>query len=188
VKKRSSTLTQQDFVRFLRWLDPDPERAGELYNSFHRRLMLYFTGRGCGAAAAELASEALDRTAEKFAAEEGPENREPARYIFQVAKFIHLEHLRSPQPGPLDFETAAAPRRDDESIQLKCCKQCLSQLPEEERDILQDYYLGEKQGEAKRIREAVAGELGVAQGALRIRVFRAKQKVFKCMNQCLQNG
>ncbi len=149
---------------------------------------MFFAGRGCGSAATDLASQTLDRAAEKLASSEEVESREPARYVFQVANFILLEHLRSHQASPLNADIAAAPIPGEENAKLRCCKQCLGELPEDDRNILQDYYLGEKKGEAKRIRGQVASELGVAQGALRIKVFRVKQKLLQCLSRCLESG
>jgi hypothetical protein len=60
----------------------------------------------------------------------------------------------------------------------------LNQLPEEDQVLLRDYYLGVTVGEAKRIRADVASDLRVRQGALRVRVFRTKQKLIKCVGVC----
>jgi DNA-directed RNA polymerase specialized sigma24 family protein len=77
-----------------------------------------------------------------------------------------------------------ASNADVQSAKLACCKECLDQLPEEERVLLRDYYLGARVGEAKRIRAEVASDLSVRHGALRVRVFRTKQKLIRCIGVC----
>lgn len=188
MKRKSTAITRQDFDRFLAWIDPNPDCAGELYTSFHRRLVVFFAGRRCGSAAAELASETLDRAAERFVLGGEADQRDPARYLFSVAHFIALEHFRSRPVIPLHENVAVTPAvAPDEPARIVCCRTCLSQLPETDRSMLQDYYLGRKEGEAKRIREQVASDAGKAQGALRIKVFRLKQRMLHCMNECLQS-
>jgi DNA-directed RNA polymerase specialized sigma24 family protein len=106
-----------------------------------------------------------------------------------MAGFILLEHLRRPKTAQLNPDVAAAgPEDNDEPVRVRCCKQCLSRLPAQDRELVCDYYLGGKKGEAKIIRFEVAGELGIRQGALRIKVFRLKQKLFQCMRSCLETG
>ena len=41
VNNKSKIVSQQDFIRFLTWLDPDPQIAGELYNDLQRKLTIY---------------------------------------------------------------------------------------------------------------------------------------------------
>jgi hypothetical protein len=184
---RRHTVHPEDFARFLSWLDPDPERAGEVYNLFHRKLTMYFTGRGCGVWAADLASETLDRTAGKFSDGGVIEDREPGRYLFHVAGFILREHFRRHKEAPLEPDIAGTSPAIEEPVAVFCCKSCLRRFSNDEKTLLQDYFAGEKEGESKRIREEVATDLNLAPGALRIKVFRLKQKLTRCMTECLQS-
>jgi DNA-directed RNA polymerase specialized sigma24 family protein len=188
VKKRRPTIRPEDFARFLAWLSPEPERQGEAWNLFHRKLTMYFTGRGCGIWASDLASEALERTAGKFADGGTIEDREPGPYLFQVAAYLLKEHFRNQKEAPLEPERVAAATSIDETAEMFCCKSCLRRLASDEQALLQDYFAGERQGESIRIREELATELGIAQGALRIKVFRLKQKLVQCITDCLDRN
>jgi hypothetical protein len=184
--KNYRAVGPQDFVRFLAWLDTDPKRAGALFNEFQRKLTVYFAGRGCGMAADDLASEVLDRTTGKFLDGGGIEDREPAKYIFQVARFVLLEHFKRPPQVPLmpDIPVAAPPIH--EQHELLCCKQCLDKLSEQDRVLVQDYYQGDRKGEAKRIRGDVANDFSLLRGTLRVKVFRLKLKIMKCIAACVE--
>lgn len=188
--KNKFNVTEEGFTKFLTWLGRDSDDAGNLYNSLQKRLTMFFAGRGCGAGASELASLVLDRTAEKFSAGDVPQDRDPTRYIFQVAQFILLEHSRAPKPVPIDPEIAGNPpvlSKPDEAG-LGCCRRCLAELSPDERTVIREYYLGGKKGESKRIRGELAADLGIAQGALRVRLFRARQKLTACVTKCLQSA
>ena len=188
MKSDTKPIEPHDFARFLAWLHPDRASAASLYNDLQRRLTTYFLGRGCGTWAGELASQTLDRTAEKFSDGGEIENREPGKYIFQVARFILLEHLRKPRSAPLvhDIGVQAAATQEDPSV--RCCSECLALLSGEDRQVLQDYYQGVKRGESKRIRREVACELSVPGATLRVKVFRLKQRLTKCVTTCVQRG
>jgi hypothetical protein len=144
VNNKRKVVSPQEFGRFLAWLDPDPNVAGEYYNDLQRKLTIYFLGRGCRAWAAELASQTLDRTVLKYLEGGEIDKREPGRYIFQVAGFILLEHLKRPPTTPLAVEVLATTATVDNRVEVQCCKRCLAQLPEKEQGVLQDYYLGQK--------------------------------------------
>ena len=184
--KEPESAGEQDFARFLIWLNPDPDSAADAYNDFQRRLTVYFLGRGCGMWAEDLASQALDRTAQKFQNGCAIEDREPGKYLFQVAGFILLEHFKKPRVTPLAPDMLITVQPVEDKPEVRCCKGCLAQLSEEDRNVLQDYYQGFKQGEPKRIRGDVASDLRLQRGTLRVRVFRLKQNLLKCMAKCAQ--
>jgi len=186
VKSRFSALTKEAFDRFLNWIGPTVSHSGEQYVLLQRKLEMYFAGRGCGEFASDLASQTLDRAAVKFSEGDVNEGSEPSKYIFGVARYILIEHQRRPRPLllVLDNVSSIASHTNTNSAKLTCFKQCLNRLPEEDRVLLRDYYLGTTVGEAKRLRAEVAGDLRVRQGALRVRVFRTKQKLIQCIAIC----
>src|SRR4051812_103709 len=150
---------------------------------------MYFAGRGCESAAADLASQTLDRAAEKAAQLAQSQDRNPGPYVFQVANYILLEHRRRPRTRELSDDIAmSSAKSGDDNEYLHCCIKCLNQLLVEDRTLLKDYYVGERKGEAKEIRKGLAVELGVASGALRIKLFRLKQKLYGCMSECRRSA
>jgi hypothetical protein len=45
--KKEWNLTQEAFAKFLSWLNPDPDKAGEKYEEIRLRLIKIFASRGC---------------------------------------------------------------------------------------------------------------------------------------------
>src|SRR5262245_27436420 len=91
-------LTKEKFDRFLAWLHPDRDLAGEKYEVIRCGLMRYFARRTCHGDfncphADELTSETIDRVVSKM--DEVTDNyREPERRIFTFAVYVRKEHLR----------------------------------------------------------------------------------------------
>src|SRR5437016_9086682 len=64
--RKLQVLRQEDFDRLLLWLDPDPERAGIIYEKIRWRMIAILASRGCRLAE-ELADETIDRVARRVA-------------------------------------------------------------------------------------------------------------------------
>ena len=64
--KQLNVLRQDEFDRLLTWLDPDPERAGSMYEKIRWRLIAILAARGCRVPE-ELADETIDRVARRVA-------------------------------------------------------------------------------------------------------------------------
>ena len=64
--KRLQALKQEDFERLLLWLDPDPDRAGEIYERIRWRLIAILAARACRIPE-DLADETIDRVAGRVA-------------------------------------------------------------------------------------------------------------------------
>src|SRR5438093_907291 len=114
-------IKQEDFDRLLRWLDPDPERAGLTYEKIRWRLVAILASRGC-ASAEELADETIDRVARKVVAIQATYVGDPATYFLGVMNNVHHEYLKRPMIPRL-------PEPDDE-VEMKertfvCLEKCL---------------------------------------------------------------
>jgi DNA-directed RNA polymerase specialized sigma24 family protein len=78
--------------------------------------------------------------------------------------------------------------RNNLEQQLACLEYCLQQLSPENRQIIINYYQGEK-GERIKNRKLIAERLGIPTNALRIRVHRIREKLEQSVNErlrCLQ--
>src|SRR5262245_4973774 len=60
VMRKDWELTKEDFDRFLTWLHPDREQAGQKYEEIRRRLVIIFNARRCPEAE-DLADETINR-------------------------------------------------------------------------------------------------------------------------------
>ncbi len=173
-------LTQEAFERLLAWLDADRERAGEKYEEVRRRLIKIFTCRGCHEAE-DLADEAINRVARRVEEIAATYSGDPTLYFYGVARKVHLEQLRRkpaspPQPAKQPGET----ERD-----YACLERCIQQLTDDNRELILQYYQEEK-GAKIGLRKRLAEQLGIALNALRIRAYRVRAVLEKCMQDCLE--
>lgn len=176
--------TPEDFERFLTWLDPDREKAGEKYAAIQPKLTRYFLCRGCGVEAEQLADETITRVVRKVPEIADNYVGEPLPYFLGVARNVFSEYLkkltliRSSQPPP-------APDSGDEKELLdRCLERCLRHLTDENRDLILRYYTGEKHEKIVH-RKKLAGELGIAPNALRIRAHRIRTDLRDCVEECV---
>lgn len=180
--KKTSQITEENWSRFLSWLHPDPDKAGEKYRDIQRRLIKIFVCRGCDRPE-DLADETINRVilkAEKIADEyEGDQ----ALYFFGVARYVYHEYLRE-KPAPQPPPPAEEPSSTEE--EYRCLEQCIEGLPQRSRELFLQYYREEKQAKKKN-RKRLAENLGIPLNALRIRAFRVRMNLQDCVLECLGN-
>jgi RNA polymerase sigma factor (sigma-70 family) len=179
--KREREITQEAFDQLLGWLDADRDNAARKYETIRQRLIKIFTCRGCPEAD-DLADETINRVTSKVAQIRGNYSGEPALYFYGVAQKIHLEYLRqnrprSTQPPPITVE-------NDEN-EYECLETCLQKLPEDNRNLVIQYYQETKRAKIEHRRKLADG-LGIAVNALRIRAHRIRMQLQKCVLQCLE--
>jgi DNA-directed RNA polymerase specialized sigma24 family protein len=92
--EKPSGLTRESFEILLAQLDPDRERAGELYESIRRRLIRLFEWRGC-ACPEDLADETFNRVARKLAEGVKLVSADPYSYFCGVAHLRFKEVSRN---------------------------------------------------------------------------------------------
>lgn len=177
------TLTQTNFDSLLAWLDADREQAGEKYERIRRRLIRIFTCRGCPDAE-ELADETITRAALKAPEVAKDYVGDPALYFYGVAQKVFLETLRKRPPAP-----AAPPPPDSAEVEREyaCLERCMEGLPRENRELVLEYYRDEGRAKIER-RKRLAGRLGIAQNALRIRAHRIRATLQQCVFACLEEA
>lgn len=181
------TITQEGFSLLLKWLDPDEESAARKYEIVRGRLVRMFVARGCYEAEL-LADRTIDRVAQKIPELNGTYVGEPAAYFYGVAKNIHLEWLRQQKrarEATAPPETGAdADEAEQREAEYKCLETCLSMLSANMREMIVDYYRGEKGVKIERRRE-MAQRLGITTGALQIRASRVRARLHDCVRDCL---
>jgi DNA-directed RNA polymerase specialized sigma24 family protein len=189
VSLRGSGMTPEELEALLAQLDPDRERAGEIYVTVRRKLVRLFEWRGC-AAPEDLADETMNRVARRLA--EGIELRssDPYGYFCGVAHLLYKESLRraAREQRVLAEGGAWAPVAfdDDEPTdrRLDCLRRCLARLEPDQRDLVLRYHQGAtSQGETNiRNRQTLARQVGLPMNALRIRVHRIRRKLESCVH------
>jgi DNA-directed RNA polymerase specialized sigma24 family protein len=191
--RRDWTLAQESFDRLLSLLDSDRDRAGLQYERLRQRLTKFFEWRGCA-----IPDEYVDKTLDRVAARigDGTELRDPYAYCHAVALNLLHEYRREPSSGwqslsgdsERDVPAAPAPvpvwsSNPDAEQRLECLDHCLQTLPPDTRELLFKYH--EQRGRA---RQQLADRLGVPVNALRIRMFRARVALEKCVVACLERA
>ena len=179
--KKEWKLTEEAFSRFLVWLNPNPDQAGEKYEDIRRRLIKIFTCRGC-ICPEDLADETINRVIRRVPEIAEAYVGDPARYFYGVAHKIHLEYVRrktslEPPPAPED-----SPRVEEE---YACLDECMDKLPSHSRGLVLQYYQEEKHAKID-LRKQLAEQLGIPLNALRIRACRIRMTLHECVLQCLK--
>jgi len=170
--------SQEDFDRFLAWLDTDRERAGEKYEQIRRKLVMILANRGC-TIADELADETVNRVIRKIPEIAATYSGDQRLYFYGVAKRVLMEHWnrRDPQPPP-----APDPAENTEVL-YDCLERCLDELDAESRLIIREYFSQEKR-EKIDTRKGLAERFGITPNTLRMRVHRIKAILFDCIVEC----
>jgi DNA-directed RNA polymerase specialized sigma24 family protein len=181
-QKKSSTLAQEPFDRLLAWLDSDREYAGRKYEEIRYKLIKFFTCHGC-TVPEELADRTIDRVANKMKVIAESYVGEPALYFYGVARNIYLEYLKK-NSSPLPRPVLPEPVEDVEQV-YACLDQCLGQLPPDGRELILEYYQGDR-GVKIEQRKELAGRLGIPVNALRIRAHRIRVGLQECMRRCVE--
>jgi DNA-directed RNA polymerase specialized sigma24 family protein len=177
-------LTQESFDAMLSWLAPDREQAGQRYEIIRHRLIKIFTCRGC-LESEELADETINRVARKMKEIKDDYRGDPALYFYGVGHKVYLEHLRKksvplPPPSPIPEQDA-----DEPAQEYECLEHCVERLPTAQRELVLQYYQ-EEGGKKIASRKDLASRLGIELNALRIRAFRIRTALQKCVHDCLR--
>jgi DNA-directed RNA polymerase specialized sigma24 family protein len=182
---KQEVLTQNNFDSMLDWLDSNRAKAGEKYETIRRGLIDIFDYRGC-VGAEDLADETIDRVAKKVKEIKETYAGDPSRYFYGVGKKVHLEYLKKKPMAELP-PWLEAPQPADVETQYACLDKCMNQLTLHSRTLILQYYSERKQAKIES-RRAILKMLNIKPNALRVRVFRIRQTLEKCVRQCLERN
>ncbi len=192
-------LSQEAFDKLLACLHPDRDRAAEKYEMTRQKLITFFEVRG-SLSPEDHADETINRVARKL--EEGKEiyASDALIYFYGVARNVLKEHWDRPDrdsthiddlaPGKGPSEDPKAAKEEEAARivlerRLECLEKCLQKLPREARELITDYYHGDKGIKVKN-RSSLAEKLGMPLNALRIKACRVRAKLEECVNACLK--
>src|SRR5262249_17042106 len=186
-QRRKWALTQEAFDKLLAHLGPDRESAGEKYLEVRNNLIRFFEWRGCPFPE-DHADETINRVAKR--ASEGEEIRNPAGYFLGAARMllleIHKERAKERQAlGELANAEAGSYQFEELELRVGCLEQCLESLSTENRELILQYYHGEK-GEKIEIRKRLSERFGAPLNTLRMRAARLREKLLFCVGDCLK--
>jgi DNA-directed RNA polymerase specialized sigma24 family protein len=180
------TLTQDAFDQLLLALGDDRDSGGKKYLEIRANLIRFFEWRGCPFPE-DHADETINRIAKRVA--EGEEVLNPAGYAMGVARLLVLEIIKGRQREQVALNEmtanaeAAAPENDDEE-RIDCLRRCLDSLPADNRQLILEYYQGEK-GDKIRNRKRLLERLGIPVNTLRMRALRLRERLQICVEECL---
>ena len=181
-------LTKEEFDRLLEWLWKDREVAALKYETIRHDLIKFFD-RSVGASAEDLADETINRIIEKLPQITGSYAGDPKYLFFRYAQLIRLEHIRRlarRDGGPLP-DDAPDTRSPDEAEEKErwgsCLRECLRKLPAQERRVFVSYYRGDKRNQLDH-RQELAARLSLSLNALRLQIYRTKERLRPCITHC----
>lgn len=187
MRKRETIVTQDEFDTLLTWFNANREEAGRKYEEIRHRLIRIFMSRGCYVAE-ELADETMTRVCKRVKEIAPTYEGEPALYFYAVANNVFREFTKKKPSVPvtelLEAPETTEPREEIER-RYKCLDRCLEKEKPENRELIMQYYEGEKLAKINQ-RKRMAALLGLDLNALRIRVCRIRRRLHDCMLICLE--
>ncbi len=188
-------LTKDGFERFLKALDPDPVQAGNLYEQIRAKLATFFRCNCCWDGD-DLVDDTMDRVMRRSTE---IEVQNLPSFILGVARNVASEaHKRKkkitsiediPEPvwdrSPQGEELATAQLPSPQT--LHCLEECIQLLTAEENRIIAGYYQYEKREKIVH-KQTLSAELGISATALRVKAFRARKRLEKCVLECAQRS
>lgn len=189
--KQNWVLTAESFDGMLLWLHQDRNKAGDMYEKIRSGLIKRFQQLGCSEPE-ELTNRTFDRVAKKLPKiiTEYKGEREP--YFFSIAFYIYKEHLRRPivmSLTTIDFphpNTTSAEELSNKELLDSCLKHCLEQLHPNHREMIKEYYRGERKDKIES-RQRLAEQLGIKLSNLRLRAQRTRTALKNCILDCMES-
>lgn len=177
------------FAQFLKFLSPDNEKAGHIYNRLRERLSGFFRLKGISDPDSA-AHETLDRAALKISS--GTPVPDVNRYCFGIARNIVREKLRFEQRETTSFHEFIKDLNNSSDEQVEriylILKPCFEQLSVEDQKLLISY-CQDIQGRARaEHRRMLAEAMMTTVLALRMRVTRLRNSLSDCVRKRSERG
>ena len=180
------TLTQEAFDKLLVALGGDRDSGSAKYLEIRTNLMRFFEWRGCSFPE-DHADETINRIAKKIG--EGEEILNLSGYAMGVARLLLLEIIKGRQREQsalteIGNTSEVYVDSDDTETRLTCLRNCLQTLSADSRDLILQYYQGEK-SEKIRNRKKLMETLGIPVNTLRMRALRLRERLQGCVEECV---
>lgn len=186
--RRKWRLTQEAFDKLLAALGEDRQRAGEMYLEIRSNLARFFEWRGCPFPE-DHTDETFNRVAKRIA--EGEEILNPMSYCVGVARMLLLEinkdRAKEQQAlAEIAISQVASSDTSESQESIECLRECLETLSAENKELIIQYYQGEKGAKIEN-RKRLVERLGVPVNTLRMRALRLRERLQACVEDCLKN-
>ncbi|HEX8183700.1 MAG TPA: hypothetical protein VF747_03085, partial [Blastocatellia bacterium] len=148
----------------------------------------FFEWRGCSHPD-DHADESFNRVTKRIA--EGEEILNPMSYCLGVARMLLLEigkdRAKEQQAlAEMAVSPVAAPDSPESEEDIECLRECLETLSADNRELIIQYYQGEKGAKIEN-RKRLVERLGVGVNTLRMRALRLRERLQACVQDCLKN-
>lgn len=185
---RDTAIPPKSFDEILAWLNPDRDEAASSYVQLRNDLTRIFTWNRCTDPDG-LTDEVFDRVARKVHQVRPSFEGDPRLFFYAVARNLIKENpKRVKKQVSLEETDLPAPEVavEDESASMReeCLHLCLRELSAEKRVMILGYYAEEKQAKIDH-RTEMARQLGISVETLRVRVYRIRGTLEKCIEMCL---
>ncbi len=186
---RKWILTPEAFDNLLAAFDPNRDSAAQKYLEIRTNLTRFFEWRGCPFPE-DHADETFNRVARKIA--DGEEIQKPAGYVMGVARLLVLEIIKSlsrQREALGEYQQSYSEVADvpESEAQIDCLQKCLQQLSSDNRELIIQYYQGDKREKIEN-RMKLGERLGVAINTLRMRAQRLRERLQGCVEECVSAG
>ena len=184
---RQPAIPPESFEETLTWLSSDREVAGEMYVRLRQDLAKVFVWRRC-ADPEGLTDEVFDRVARKVHIVRQTYEGDPRLYFHAVANNLVKETFKKIGTHvPLD--DVDLPNQPGTSAEVEdvddCLHRCLRRVSRETRELILSYYAKDKQAKIDH-RQNVAQRLGISIETLRVKVYRIRESLERCIDRCLE--
>ena len=186
VPRQKWTLTPESFDKLLIAFGGNRESGGEKYLEIRHNLTRFFEWRGCSFPE-DHADETINRIAKKV--DEGEAILNPSGYAMGVARLLLLEIIKNRQReqsalNEMGTASEAYVEPDDSQSRLDCLQNCLQTLSTDNRELILQYYQGEK-SEKIQNRKNLLDRLGIPVNTLRMRALRLRERLQSCVEECM---
>jgi DNA-directed RNA polymerase specialized sigma24 family protein len=189
--KTKWVLTPESFNQMLLWLNHDRNLAGEKYEEIRSRLIKRFQQLRCREPE-DLANKTFDRVARKLPEIIGEYKGAREPYFFSIAHYVYKEYLRTPvfmslaSTDFLDSDSSTPEEMLEKELLDSCLRQCMEKLHRTNREMIRDYYCGERQVKIQS-RQRLAECMGIKLSNLRLRAQRVRTALKECIVECMES-
>lgn len=170
-----SSLDQTDYDLLLKLLGPGSSSPEAGFQRCRLKLIKFFSWRRCPDPS-NLADETIVRLLKNIKQGQMTSSPTPYRYVYAIARNVYREHRREMEkPQLVSYDDAVAtwaPETSDDG----CRELCLKRLPNEKLELLNQYYLLNRQ--------ALADKLQLSLSGLRVKIHRIKEELRNCCEDC----
>ena len=165
------------FDRLLQALEPEALSPNDGFRRCRSKLVRFFVWRHADDPD-NLADETTSRLVKNIQTGQEISAERPYSYVYAIASNVFQEYLRSKKKTGIqtdmdDLRELATPEKVE-----NCWTGCLAQLSSDKREFLEEYYLDSID------RDEFAREKGMTINALRLKIFRYKEGLKRCVENC----